>query len=111
MRGPRDSGTPQQSHTDELPEELEDTLGLLVRLSEHRLGGLSEDAALGELHHFLGHVDALSWDSAAVRFSDDVPRLLWCAQVGSGEHQSFERSADTVSMAFWMVVIAALAAL
>lgn len=57
MRGPRDSGTPQQSHTDELPEELEDTLGLLVRLSEHRLSCLGKDAAPGKLHHLLGHVD------------------------------------------------------
>lgn len=30
---------------------------LLVRLSEHRLSCLGKDAAPGELHHLLGHID------------------------------------------------------
>ena len=39
-----------------LLEELEDGLGLLVRLGQHGLGGLHQHVHLGVVHHFLGHI-------------------------------------------------------
>jgi len=57
-----------------LTQELQDSLGLLVGLREHGLGGLGEDAHLGELHHLFGHVH--------------VPDAgLGCAQVFTGSTQ------------------------
>ena len=39
-----------------LLEKLQDSLRLLIRLSQHRLSGLGKDVLLGVVHHFLGHV-------------------------------------------------------
>ena len=43
--------------TEVLPEQLQYALGLLVGLGQHSLGRLLQDDVLGELHHFLSHVN------------------------------------------------------